>query len=415
METTCKNCAAALSPADGAESVTCQFCGATTRLRGAAKPGAAAVALEAAPRKVHAGFRIVMIAVLLVVLGVVWMVRKIVASTGKREAPAAAVVKPEQPTPPSGDGDDHWEWQGTGAALVTDVDGDGVDDIIGRLRFMRAGDAIRIAALSGATGKPLWQTASIGTYSDSYQGPLMLAGKRLVHADPRGMIRGLDLATGRVLWSFQATDVLRTECLGEADDLVLELEDRTWIDLSLVDGTSTPGRAPARCAAPASDGVEIEAAITSTWPDGHGAQVEGMGIRRLLRRGEGPVIAVGARHPGSQVPMLARLDDGAVAWKVVVPSGNPMDAADLAFEVVTVSDADVCALYLLRSAAPRITCLDLESGTRRWDVEMATKPGRSVSPRSLVARGGKLYLTSVGHLQTYDLATGKLLRLIGDL
>ena len=46
METTCKNCAAALSPAEGAGSVTCQFCGATTRLRGAARPGAAAVAIE---------------------------------------------------------------------------------------------------------------------------------------------------------------------------------------------------------------------------------------------------------------------------------------------------------------------------------------------------------------------------------
>lgn len=414
MEIKCKNCAAKLTAAEGAAAVTCEFCGATTKLRGA-PPAGARVAIETAPRSSHAGLRIALVAVLLVVLGAVWLVKKIVSSVGAPEKPtAAAVATPEAPVARERD-EDHWEWQGTGAVMLADVDGDGVDDLIGRLRFMRAGDLVRIAALSGKTGAPLWQSAPIGSYSDSYQGPLLQAGKRLVHADPRGLIRGLDLATGRVLWSFQATDTLRTSCVGDADRLLLELEDRTWIDLDLVDGTAKPGAKPARCTAPPSDRLEMDAAITDTWPEPGAPAIEGMGIRRLLRRADGPEIAVGARHPGSQVPMLARRDGDAVTWKVIVPAANPMSSADLAFEVVTLTDAEVCAVYLVKAAAPHVTCFDLATGTRRWDVAMAVDKDLSVSPRSLVARGAYLYLTSVGHLQIYDLATGTRLRVIGDL
>jgi outer membrane protein assembly factor BamB len=369
----------------------------------------------ARPRATHAGLRIALVAALLAVLGVVWLVKRIVSSVGQSDEPtAAAIATPERPSS-GGDGEDHWEWQGTGAVLLADADGDGTLDLIGRLRFMQAGDSIRIAALSGKTGAPLWQTASLGNYGDSYQGPLMQVGTRLVHADPRGMVRGLEVATGRVLWSFQATDVLRTECLGAPDHLVIELEDLTWIDLALVDGTASPGVAPARCVRPQGDHFEMDAAVTDTSPEPGAPGIAGMGVRRLLRRGDGPEIAVGARSPGSAVPMLARRDDGVVAWKVVVPAANPMDSADLAFEVVTVTDADVCALYLVKGAAPHVTCFDLESGTRRWDVAMAVDKDLSVSPRSLVAREGNLYLTSVGHLQIFDVATGKLRKVIGDL
>src|SRR5688500_3973241 len=64
-------------------------------------------------------------------------------------------------------------WQGTGAVLLRDVDGDKVEDVIGRARYTMKGDTIKIGAWSGATGRALWESPSIGTYNETYQGYLL--------------------------------------------------------------------------------------------------------------------------------------------------------------------------------------------------------------------------------------------------
>ncbi len=83
--------------------------------------------------------------------------------------PASSPEAAPPPPPPQGR---NWE---SAHPLIVDVDGDGIEDVIGVQRQVTP-DAMRLAALSGADGHVLWNTRRLGTYLDLYRHVAVLAG-----------------------------------------------------------------------------------------------------------------------------------------------------------------------------------------------------------------------------------------------
>ena len=310
-------------------------------------------------------------------------------------------------------GEHEWPatWQGTGAVLLHDVDGDNVDDVIGRARYVGEGDTVKIGAWSGATGRALWESPPIGTYNETYQGYLLLIGDLLVFADPTATLTGYATRDGARRWATQLPDKTETACLDAGGALHVKTVDGNWHAIAVADGARTPSEGPARCLPVPNDRRPHAAEMVGVTP-GRTPKVENMQIGEVAQLGEnGPRVAVGYRDRGTAVPMLARLDDP--RWVVDIPSQDSLRASR-GRDLLAMTSDRVCTVYELETRnAPRLTCFDMATGSRTWDIEIAK--GVTIVMESLVAARDRLYLSSWGHAQVFDLATGRQLHLIGEL
>lgn len=441
IQVKCPNCAASLRADPEAQTVACEYCHTTSAVqrRSRVMQIPLRVAMGDPPQQVaREKVRRVILAVVLtgvllpIVLGVVIAVQvhnrvtsfdqasvaKNAADSIRRQAESEIAralgghsgLKIQ--IGPGGAQIEHTAtWQGTGAVLLLDVDGDKVSDVIGRARYVMDGDTIKIGAWSGATGKKLWESAAIGSYTDTYQGYLLLIGDLLVFADPTATLTGYSTVDGARRWATQLPDRTETACLDATGSLHVKTVDGNWHAVAVADGARASGRAPGRCLPVPNDRLPGAAEILRGRP-GRTPKVDSMQVGEVAQLGEdGPRVAVGYRDRGTAVPMLARVDEP--RWVVDVPSQDALRATATRDLLAMTSDR-VCTVYELESrSAPRLTCFDMATGSRAWDTEIAK--GVTIVMESLVASRDRLYLSSWGHVQVFDLATGRPLHLIGEL
>ena len=256
IQVTCPHCGARLS-AGSAEVVTCEYCGTESRVQRRSRvfervmpppPATNRPVQIAVQARSKAPLVILLFAVLLpvaiaafVVFSVVRQTRHAVSTISKLSTGSTAAtpyVKPED-RPPT--------WQGSDGAIIYDVNHDGTPDLLGRGRQVNRGDIIRVIALDGATGKTLWQTEPVGTYTQTYQSPLALAGDVVVMAGDTGTVQAFAAATGARLWSSTTPERVTTFCSGEGDAIVALGADDMLRPLARADGaigtaTRLPGK-----------------------------------------------------------------------------------------------------------------------------------------------------------------------------
>jgi outer membrane protein assembly factor BamB len=300
-------------------------------------------------------------------------------------------------------------WVGLRPPLLIAVDGDEIADVIGLVRHVHDGDRAHVTAMSGATGKPLWQSARLGTYSDTVQSRLAVSGDAVLFAGDTGQLIALNLRDGAERFKASLPDKPLRLCRVGSAAVAIETADKRWHEVALADGAVRRAQArPPRCDRLTDDERgEVDPAVSVDRSPRRWKQ-PGMHVNRELRRGSGPLIGTGWRRPGSAVPMVARLDArGRATWKVEVPDGNPLEARHGSGGLWTVTDRVVCATYERTGAGTRVhlTCFDLERGTRAWDLAI---PGeRTTVLTSLVASGDRLYLSGWGLLLGIDAASGR--------
>ncbi|HEY1813862.1 MAG TPA: PQQ-binding-like beta-propeller repeat protein [Kofleriaceae bacterium] len=378
----CPECNAALRVGRGATTTRCEYCGTEARVqrrtRVLQRPQAMPRAQSNEPPRVAreavrlAGIAQVAFAVVVAVGLLTFVTRRIFSQ----------------------------QWMG-GAPLIVDVDGDGVPDLVGEIRALRA-DRITIAAFSGVDGHKLWETNSLGDYAHVHSSRgAALADGVLVWAAGLGNITGYDLKSGKKRWSARAEDAIQRMCTGVPGQLSVRAATGTWWTLTLATGTLRPETAPTTCVAPAR--ADPHASELDVVPTG-ALHVDGMSIQQVIAHGSGPKIALGWRTPGSGLTMLAAVDDsGATLWHVVVSTDDRWVAALSALSVV-VDDRDVAVVYWHDSPiAARLAVFDHTSGTRRFDVALdktgSTADGIALMPNAVA-------VSQFGNLQIYDRVTG---------
>ncbi len=432
----CPNCGASLTVDDGATSVACQYCGTTSRIQtrsrvlqvprplptGGPQPGG-----PVARQRVN---RAVLIGPAVFTAGVIGFSGYMAQRSTERVQRAISQQVPvsagtnSTPAPPE-QRPDTWA---TGLPLVADVDGDGGDDLIGLTRNVMDGDRAQIGAFSGATGTPLWRGERLGTYSDTVQAVLYLAGDHVLMATPGGELRSFGTRDGAPRWTTAMGERIDAACAigGEAERVMVGTSDRRWHVITLVDGARRDAAEPKRvggrdrkitpmawvqgtlaadtCLPLPSSGREAMPGLTTadSWAKGL-PSVDGMSLARVVRRGDGPVVAIGGKTPGTAVPMLAVLDGKRVRWSAAVPSSDPLQAR-AEDEHVTVSGDAVFQVWQDKDG-PRLAAFDLADGRRRWDVALDKDQARVVVGAMIV--GGRVLVAGWGGLQAFDAADGK--------
>jgi PQQ-like domain len=326
---------------------------------------------------------------------------------------------------------DATSWAGF-VPVTADVDGDGVDDFIGLSRNVLDGDRAQLAAYSGKTGASLWSGPRLGTYGEMVAGVIAVRGDRVLIATPDGSIHGFDRATGATQWTVQIGEKVERMCSGPGADqvIVLTADDSAW--LLDRDGNHSKTTKPLRFDRPhefhnkvlarfRAVGVEAPADLcvridNHTWDGPVGLltisnwttlpTVRGMYVKQLVRRPGGPVVAIGYKSPGTQVPMLAALDGDRTRWAVEVPVRDPLNTYR-DDNNTALSATGVYAIYQPGGASSSswLSGFSLDDGHRLWDVEV-TGDGMATPVSGVITSGDAVVVSTWSGLIVVDQATG---------
>jgi outer membrane protein assembly factor BamB len=413
---TCPNCGARVKVVGGSDVVTCEYCNTSARVQRRSTMfrvmpppniGPAPIALQRASRRAILVFVAVIVFIPLVIIGAV--VHAVISHLD--DATTSALSNSSSSSSSSGKREYPPEWQGTDGALYVDVDGDAKIDIIGRSRRIQNGDVVRVIALVGSTGKVLWESEPIGTYSDSYQGKLSVIGDVVLYASPHAEVRAMALRTGATRWKTKLEERVEAFCTASDDTVVALTKDGVVRTLHRADGTAAGDPVQPT---PAAHGRHHNAECSRLASDNDSQPTQSSELYDLGRKlgissdrittGPGGRVLSGTRERGTRVPTLIALDDQNQArWTIAVPK-DPLGSLERAPEAVAVSDHQVCASYYLDSvaSAQHMACFALDDGHRLWDGVVG-----GTSLRTFAILDGALAVSTVGRIELFDLATGK--------
>jgi DNA-directed RNA polymerase subunit RPC12/RpoP len=306
----CPECGAAVNAQPDAETAQCEYCGTTAQIRHrspilqiprplpAAKPGQTPlpVATQAsAIGKIGCSFMLFGI-----LAGVAVPIALAVKQCDEQEKQQSTLREPR--------------WDGADRAVAVDITGDGVDDIIGRVRVIQPQDILMVGAFDGRSGKRLWISETIGERSDVLSGPLAVADEVVVVGDGSAGLFGLSLRDGGTKWKIRLNEVVERICAGDEAGTVKALTaDKKLHPVAVADGALRPAGELSACI-PLPNGdprSDQPYRITYAWSNDYRAEVpddsiEGMAASTALHHVQGDVtVALGYKKPGTRVPMLA--------------------------------------------------------------------------------------------------------------
>jgi hypothetical protein len=320
-------------------------------------------------------------------------------------------------------------WEGVHGAILTDVNGDHVPDVVGRLRYVLGGDHVTLGAFDGLNGNKLWETDALGSYTQTYQGALGLADDTLLFASTNGELRGFSIHDGKKLWTASLPEKSAGFCKGDRPgDARVRLADQRMSMVRLSDGQAVGNPAPPPPQPPRGGHAkekEADPCVRLPTDDGRNADpanevrsagsyevaVEGMTVRALIQRTGGPKIVLGTREKGTSVPMIAAVfDDPQRNWKSDLAGTRPLETGPFAPELgaVTSSRAYTEYGYTDISKPHALVCFDL-GGHRQWEVALPSK-----SPLSAIqATDQRVFVSQWSRITVYEASSGKALFAIG--
>lgn len=411
----CPECGAGLRVDDAAPTARCEYCGTTSQVRRRTRVLQIPMQVPELPGGVrypiatqrHTRGWVTGLALSGVLAGVVAPLAGFLASRNQLGAVQRQLERPQ--------------WDGVSRLITTDLDGDGVHDIIGRVETIQPEHVAAIGAFDGRTGKRMWVSETIGLRSDVFQGPMALAGDVVVVGDGGAGLRAYAARDGSARWNIRLNEKVELLCAGAADGQVLvRTADERLHPIALADGAVQPSVAAKdqACRLLPSDAMRGDAPHRQHWawhnefrdlvPRGG---LDGMDADEAVHHvPSGVVIALGHKQPGSRIPMIARYTgkggDVKALWIATVPGGDPLQAyeSDPEPEHVDLNeDVVVVGYQTKRTHEYRVTAFAMADGARLWDVALpGTAPLASVnaSPtHALVSRWDGLYV--------YDLRTGE--------
>jgi hypothetical protein len=340
-------------------------------------------------------------------------------------------------------------WAGEVPALV-DIDGDGVPDPVGFVRYVMDNDRAHLAAFSGKTGASLWESEALGKYSDLGQLSLAPLGTMVLIASDKGTLVARDTKNkGAVAWQQTLGEKIDAMC-ARGNEVVIHTADDKWFSLDAkgqkktapklvrLDHDYTNDQARVTFDRLGGEAGDVCVPTGKVWRGPPGvvslhrwhdlANIPGMNIEMLVRKPGGPAIALGHKQPGTNVPMIARIatqtplamspsETGGkkkprreekdslpgAAWVTEIPSIDPLNSRfdDKHFAL---TDKLAIALYQGANSTYRLTAFDLESGKRMWDRQLST--GSGFTPVCLVIAGDAVLISTWQTLVAFALADG---------
>lgn len=284
-------------------------------------------------------------------------------------------------------------WGGS-APLVIDVDGDGVDDVIG------AASATELAAYDGKSWRRSWTAkAPKGLLEATATHVVVLSGKEL-----RTYARRTGAFGATVTLPHEVSVLCASASFGER--IFVRFPDHTTARIDPVSGAIDMGAVvPDACPSERNKPRACEAALGAC--DVDGKTPSGRLAPNLTLRSGGRVVDVITKrgdHPSVDViGYLAGSVGDARYTTTIDPSGASVDAADIAGGL----------LFVKQGAS--VTAIDTETGAVRWKAALGNSPSsvfRATLTRVYVGCSGK---DETKALRVADAETGKIVGTFGTL
>lgn len=289
------------------------------------------------------------------------------------------------------------------APIARDLNGDGVEDVIGVYAGLDPG-GIYLGAFNGANGRILWRHGTLNIERPARGGlpQFGIQGDRiLINQKGNGTVIGL--ADGKPVAKLDLP-AAREVCMGETPGgplLVQTQRADNPLEVDLISATVKPlqGRRPCR-------GGMTTAPITD-----HSALRGSGAVQFALKDAERVVALATDREKGATLHGYAA---GAAdpSWSApVVPS-----APATALVPTGVRSADAAAGkaflgYGVKGGGQHVLGIDAASGKELWRTALEQPPGETVS--GLTATGSRVYVAIGERLLVLDAQSGKILRHLG--
>jgi len=293
--------------------------------------------------------------------------------------------------------------------MLRDVDGDGIEDVIGSVMRLEGGDMVsHFAAYDGETGRRMWLSEALGPVDGRTHARAALVGDTLLYATPTGTLYGYDAREGRPRWQFNLGERVETFCAAGESEAIAVLADETRRRVALSDGASRP-EPDGGCGALMTDALppfSREQTLTH-WREReeYEVEVDGMSVAAAFVDPRADrMLVIGQRRPGTASPRVALVATSG-GWTSEVPGVSPLSAEADDPAATFLDDEAVFLAYTMEGDAPaRVTALALDGGRRLWDQPLSAS---HFDPRYVVAGRQRVAVGHGGHLDVYDRATGE--------
>lgn len=320
---------------------------------------------------------------------------------GGRTSSSRATAKRVEAKPPPAPPPIYREWNSE-LPLLADVDGDGTEDVIGIVRYLSNRDEMHVAAQSGRDGHVIWETPSLGTYSDTYRAKQTIVDGVVLWGSTSGQrLEAFDLKTGAARWHVAPSEALEKFCRAN-DRTIVELADRKQFTLATATGALAALAKPIKCS-----GLDSRQPDRSTelW----NLHLEGMSIDESFQSPTGWVLST-SKSPGTSIAMLAALDrKKKELWRVTVPARDPMTAKRTPFHTLGFDDDIIADTILYGNDSPYLEVFDRATGARKLDVPIVIPKDNHGMVTSIAVTVAKstIFVMIEGDLQAYDRTTGQ--------
>jgi len=404
----CPSCGAGLVPPTGDDRMDCTYCGTTVLLHRPSGPSEAGIPqARVSPAPI---LLVIAASGVIAVAGGVMVVAMLLSSSESSDPPVPPGVGRNLPVIAEvtktlnelASAASAHHWMGQGPVLLVDVDGDGDEDVVGRGRKVTPDDVVSLLAVEAASGELLWESAPLGTYTDTYRGPLAWDGEQFLFADTVGGVWAIG-PDGTTRWTRRLGESIEGFCGGG----VARSKAGGRVRLSAEAAEPTTDE----CVAVASDSDDEWAGWSAHgWANYEGPEpprdLDGLKARAVLPLGDDVVLAA-HRNPGTRVPTVARMGGGAVLWSTELPPGNGMAADEGEPDLLQVDGDAIYAVVTRRSGTPPLLVrLDAATGDPVWESPLPDRRGTWVLT-ALAAGEGRVFVSTWGAIEVFDAATGE--------
>jgi len=429
MSPRCPRCNAPITLVTGQVLYTCGYCDASIDTRGEKAPLPHYEPVAAGSNQ-NAALLVSGIVVTLFIVGAAFFLAfdsgeepiPAIPTRGPAPSPVAAapppVVEKKQPK---------FQWDSTGLPLVVDLNGDGTDDIVGRIRRHvpnAGGTDIRskAAAFDGKSLELLWEVELQGEPSELHSTVHFVhQGGRLVMSTPDAVLL-LEPLTGKQLGQVALSDKPKRLCIpeGDAESVWVEVVDARNLLLNTATTAARPAiQPPPSCVVRKWNSREdcyITVARKSPVPCVSARGLPAVpGFRaENVYKWQGLDVVMGERNPGSRMPMAAVFEPGAKTplWTDSVGDMDPKNMKESVVDTVAFSEDALFMVYGLKQGGEQLVRRDLRTGSVGWDVPIPNSASGSRTSE-FKQHGGRIYVPHWVWLDVFDAKTGNLVGTLG--